>query len=58
MKKNYLWLLPFYRAVATYFYYENMRRTMRNAIVLYLLKLLTIFEKKFSSSSYVRQGWK
>ena len=58
MKKNYLWLLPFYMAVATYFYYENMRRTMRNAIVLYHLKLLTIFEKKFSSSSYVRQGWK
>ena len=58
MKKNYLWLLPFYMAVATYFYYENVHRTMRNAIVLYLLKLLTIFEKKFSSSSYVQQGWK
>ena len=32
MKKNSLWLLPFYKAVATYFYYEKVRRTMRNAI--------------------------
>ena len=38
MKKNSLWLLPFYKAVATYFYYEKVRRTMRNAIVSYLLK--------------------
>ena len=38
LKKNSLWLLPFYIAVATYWYYEKLRRTMRNAIVSYLLK--------------------
>ena len=38
LKKNSLWLLPFYMVVATYFYYENVRRTMRTAIVLNLLK--------------------
>ena len=37
-KKNYLRLLPFYMAVAIYFYYEKVRRTMRIAIVSYLLK--------------------
>ena len=38
LKKNSLWLLPFYMAVATYCYYEKVHRTMRNAIVLHLLK--------------------
>ena len=38
MKKNYLWLLPFYMAVGTYCYYEKVCRMMRSAIVLYLLK--------------------
>ena len=38
LKKNSSWLLPFYMAVATYFYYEKVRRTMRTAIVSYLLK--------------------
>ena len=38
LKKNYLWLLPFYMVVATYFYYEKVRRTMRTAIVSNLLK--------------------
>ena len=33
LKKNSLWLLPFYMVVATYFYYEKLRRTMRTAIV-------------------------
>ena len=37
LKKNYLWLLPFYMVVATYFYYEKVRRTMRTAIVSDLL---------------------
>ena len=37
-KKNYLRLLPFYMAVAIYCYYEKVRRTMRIAIVSYLLK--------------------
>ena len=32
-KKNYLWLLPFYMVVATYFYYAKVRRTMRTAVV-------------------------
>ena len=38
LKKNSLWLLPFYMAVATYCYYEKVRRTMRTAIVSYLPK--------------------
>ena len=38
LRKNYLWLPPFYMAVATYCYYEKVRRTMRAAIVSYLLK--------------------
>ena len=38
MKKNYLWLLPFYMAVATCLYYQKVRRMMRTTIVLYLLK--------------------
>ena len=43
-KKNSLWLLPFYMVVATYFYYEKVRKTMRTAIVSNLLKtLLTIY---------------
>ena len=29
LKKNSLWLLPLYMVVATYFYYEKVRRTMR-----------------------------
>ena len=37
LKKNYLWLLPFYMAVATYCYYEKVRRMMRTANVSYLL---------------------
>ena len=40
LKKNYLWLLPFYMAVATYFYNEKVCRTMRTTIVSYLLKPL------------------
>ena len=33
LKKNSLWLLPFYMVVATYFYYEKVRKTMRTTIV-------------------------
>ena len=40
LKKNSLWLLPFYMVVATYFYYEKVRRTMRTAIVSNLLKIV------------------
>ena len=38
MKKNSLWLLRFYMAVAAYYYHEKVRRTMRTAIVSYLFK--------------------
>ena len=37
LKKNVLWLLLFYMVVATYFYYEKVRRMMRTAIVSNLL---------------------
>ena len=37
--KNYLWLLSFYMAVATYFYYKKVRRMMRTPIVSYILKM-------------------
>ena len=29
LKKNSLWLLPFYMVVATFFYYEKVSRTIR-----------------------------
>ena len=38
LKKKYLWLLPLFMAVATYYYYEKMRRPMRTAIASYLRK--------------------
>ena len=47
LKKNYLWLLSFYMVMATYFYYEKMRRTMLAAIVSNLLKHL------FHDQSYI-----
>ena len=37
LKKSYLWLLPFYMAVATNCYYKNVQRTMCTAIVSCLL---------------------
>ena len=46
LKKSSLWLLLSYIAVATYCYCEKVRRTMRTAIVLYLLKFT-----KFASTS-------
>ena len=46
LKKNSLWLLPIYVVVATYFYYEKVRRTMRTAIVSNLLKCKMHFRKK------------
>ena len=39
LTKNYLWLLLFYMAVATYCYYEKVRKTMRTETVSYLLKV-------------------
>ena len=38
LNKSSLWLLLSYMAVATYCYYEKVRRAMRTAIVSYLLK--------------------
>ena len=38
LQKNSLWLLPFYMVVATYSYYEKVRRTMFTEIVSNLLK--------------------
>ena len=38
LKKNSLWLLPFYMVVTTYFYYEKVRRTTRTAFVSKLRK--------------------
>ena len=40
LKKISLWLLSFYMAVAAYYYYEKVRRSMCTAIVSYLLKYL------------------
>ena len=39
LKKNYLWLLPLYMVVATYFNYEKVHRTMCTATVSNLLKV-------------------
>ena len=48
LKKNYLWLLPFYMAVASYCHYENVRSTMRTAIVfvsyLQLYRIFILFQ--------------
>ena len=35
LKKNPFWLLSFYMDVASYCYYEKVRRTIRTAILLY-----------------------
>ena len=55
LKKNSLWLLPFYMVVATCFYYEKVRRTMGSAIVSNLLnyspQLFSLFFYKFQSNA-------
>ena len=38
LKKNCLWMFPFYTAVTTYFCYERVGRAMRTAVVPYLIK--------------------
>ena len=38
LKKSFLWLLPSYMAVVTYYSYEKVRRKMRTGIVSHLLK--------------------
>ena len=46
LKKNSLWLLPLYMVVATYFYYEKVRRTMRTAIVSnFLVQIIVVLIK-------------
>ena len=55
LKKKFLWLLPFYMGVATYFYYEKVRRTMRTAIVSYLLKQKTLKQKSIFCPSILCQ---
>ena len=52
-KKNSLWLLPFYMVVATYFYYEKVRKTMRDAIVSNLLNLYEVRIKRDILSGYL-----
>ena len=42
LKKDSLWLFPLYMVVATYLYYEKVRRTKRTAIVSNLLKTVFI----------------
>ena len=49
LKKNPLWLLPFFMAVATSYYYGNVRRTMRTAIASQLLNRLV---KKMKLNTY------
>ena len=48
LKKNCLWLLPSFMAVATCCYYEKVRRMLRTAIVLDLLKFGIFLTKKIS----------
>ena len=45
LKKNCLWLLPFYMIVATDFYYEKVHRTMRTAIVSNFLNTFMIYNE-------------
>ena len=54
LKKNSLWLLPLYMVVATYFYYEKMRRTMRTAIVSNLFKSTTDAKAILTSNSDIQ----
>ena len=53
IKKNSLWLLPFYMVVAAYFYYEKLCRTMRTAIVSDFLKIFCVLDKE-KLASYIR----
>ena len=60
LKKNSLWLLPFYMVVAAHCYYEKVRRTMRTAIASFLLKWIWNWLLDFSglrSSSLLYGPW-
>ena len=50
LKKKSLWLLPLNMVVTAYFYYEKVRRTMRTAIVLNLLKVNVLLIQRISMS--------
>ena len=52
LKKNSLWLVPFYMVVATYFYYEKECRMMCNCIKPPQNKLLFSFGKKYLNYIY------
>ena len=57
LKKNSLWLLPFYMAVATYFYYGKVRRMMRTAIVSYLLnRFFRFYDYRYETMSTELSG--
>ena len=55
LKKSSLWLLPFYMAVATYSYFEKVRRTRHTAIVSYLLKSVFTFLSLYLKSANKEQ---
>ena len=50
LKKNSPWLIPFHMALATYCYYEKVRRTMRTAIVSHLLNVENEIANKSSAT--------
>ena len=52
LKKKSLWLLPIYMAVAAYCYYEKVSRTMRTAIVPYLLNWMDPYTKDVKLFSF------
>ena len=56
LKKSSLWLLMSYMAVATYYYCEKVRRTMRTAIVSYLLKRVINWNKYLSKPDLLRRN--
>ena len=59
LKKNPLWLLPFYVAVATSCYYETVRRTIPTTIISYILKNISCDSNNQSSHStygFISQG--
>ena len=60
LKKTSLWSLPFFMAVATYYCYKRVRRTMRTVIVSYFLKtlqlMLLVFLESFDLNNYIGFG--
>ena len=52
LKKNSFRLSPFFMAVTTFFYYENVRRTMRSSFVSYLVKEAIV--RKYSKKGVLK----